>query len=118
MMSIKDKLYHYKGKVGRVIDGDTFYMAEIDLGFDITLKNKKVRLLGINTMELKDFDSKKRKLAYEAKDYMIKRLEGKDVVIKSVGFDDFGRILALVWLEEELINDTLLKNGLAVVFEK
>jgi micrococcal nuclease len=119
-MSIKNKLYHYKAKVKRVVDGDTVVFSEIDLGFEIALKNRKARLLGVDTAELRSSNEDEKVKAFEAKDYMIDRLEGKDVVIKIREYeyvDNFGRILADVYLEEELINETLLAEGLAVVFE-
>ncbi len=117
-MSIKDKLYHYKATVSRVIDGDTFIVDRIDLGFNISLVNQKVRILGINTMELRDKDEANRALAFEARDFMKDTLEGKEIVIKSEGFDSFGRILAKVWLDDVDMGNELLGAGLAVSFKK
>jgi micrococcal nuclease len=120
---VLDKLYHYKAKVGRVIDGDTFTLTVIDLGFGMKLTKHgndeiKVRMLGINTRELKSKNKYEKKLAFEAKDYMTDRLkEGTEVIIHSTGFDVFGRVLAVVYIGEENLNDTLLSNGLAVVYE-
>ena len=42
-------MYRYNAKVTRVVDGDTVD-AEIDLGFDITIK-KRIRLAEINAPE-------------------------------------------------------------------
>lgn len=118
-----DNLYHYKGIVERVKDGDTFVLSEIDLGFGVTLKSTKdkewtVRMLGINTMEKRDKDAEKKKLAYEATDFMTATLpKGTEVIIKSHKVDDFGRILADVWtLDGTYLNKLLLDKGLAVEF--
>jgi micrococcal nuclease len=123
MENILDKLYHYKAKVGRVIDGDTFTLEEIDLGFGFIKRSTKeeeikVRMLGINTRELKSTNKTDKKLAFQAKDYMTGRLKkGTEVIIQSTGFDVFGRVLAVVYLGDECLNETLLGNGMAVVYE-
>jgi micrococcal nuclease len=117
--NVVDYLYHYKATVSRVLDGDTIEFGEIDLGFDIVLKRRKARLLGVNTKELKSKDEVEKKLAFEAKDYMTERLLGQSVIIKIREYDyadNFGRILADVYLENELINDTLIAEGFAVEF--
>lgn len=119
---MKDKLYYYKARVGRIIDGDTFTLEEIDLGFGLKMKRHgldeiKVRLYTADTFELRDKDPSKKQLAYEARDYMIGRLEGQEVFIRSVEFDNFGRILAHVWIGDEMINETLIKEGLAVIYK-
>lgn len=115
---MEDLLYWYKAHVLRVIDGDTIVFSEIDLGFEIVLKNKHGRLLGIDTPELKASDPEVKALAYEAKDYVAVRLTDQDVIIKSVEVDNFGRILVKVYLAEEYVNDTLIAEGYAVVFDK
>ena len=48
----ENKLYVYKMKLDRVVDGDTLY-AFIDVGFKMTMK-ANVRLLGIDTPEKQD----------------------------------------------------------------
>jgi micrococcal nuclease len=44
-------VYEYRATITRVIDGDT-YEVEIDLGFFVTLKRQRVRLLGVDTPEV------------------------------------------------------------------
>jgi micrococcal nuclease len=121
-VAVKDYLYHYKAIISRVIDGDTIVFKEIDMGLDVWIKNKHARLLGINTPELHDKDAEVRFKANEAKDYLANRLtEDTAVIIKVREYnplDSFGRILADVYLEDELLNDTMLELGFAVVFDK
>lgn len=122
-MNIKDRLYHYKARVGRVVDGDTFTLDYIDLGFGYFKypskgEEIKVRMLDIDTRELRSKDASDKRLAYEAKDYMTDRITGKEVIIYSINEDVFGRILAIVYLGNECLNDTLLENGMAEVYEK
>ena len=46
------KKYIYNCIVNRVYDGDTVFL-DIDLGFDIWLKDKSIRILGIDTPEIR-----------------------------------------------------------------
>jgi len=45
-------MYHYKAHVIKVYDGDTI-TVDIDLGFGIWMKKQTIRLLGINTPEIR-----------------------------------------------------------------
>ena len=121
-LKLQDYLYHYKAILSRVIDGDTIVFKEIDMGLDVVVKRKRARLLGINTPELHAKDAGVRAKANEAKVYLENRLqEDTNVIIKIRDydpFDSFGRILADIYLEEELLNKTMLTLGFAVEFEK
>jgi micrococcal nuclease len=44
--------YVYKAEVTAVHDGDTI-TADVDLGFDVWMRNQSIRLFGINAPELK-----------------------------------------------------------------
>ena len=118
-MSIKDNLYYYKAKISRVVDGDTVKFEYIDLGFNLKYMNQTGRLIGIDTYELKDKVPEKKALAYKGKEYMVKRVEGKEVIIKSREFkimDNFARLLVEIYDGDELINDTLVRLGLAEIY--
>ena len=41
-------MYEYKCRVIKVVDGDTIDV-DIDLGFNITLSNQRIRLQGVDT---------------------------------------------------------------------
>ena len=45
----------------RVIDGDTIE-ADVDLGFDVTLKKQKIRLWGIDCPPIRTLDSEVKSL--------------------------------------------------------
>ena len=45
-------MYEYRAFVRKVYDGDTI-TVDIDLGFEVMLKNQKLRLYGINTPEVR-----------------------------------------------------------------
>lgn len=80
-----------------VIDGDTF----------VTNNGQRVRLLSVDAAEMGRCMSK------EAKVYLEKTIEGKQVVLDDVRADKYGRLLALVYLKDDLVNEEMLVNGLA-----
>ena len=113
---MKDNLYWYKATIERVIDGDTFIVDEIDLGFHTSLKNQRIRLLDVDAPELRDKDEELKRLAFEAKDFVASLVEGKEIIIRSTGFDSFGRILAHVWIDGESLSNILLEKKLAIPY--
>lgn len=109
-----DKKYVYQAEIVRVIDGDTVD-AVVDLGFDIKY-NVRLRLRGIDTMEIRDHDPEKRAHGLKARQRMIELVEGKIVVIESHKTDKYGRYLADIYLNETNINQQLITEGLAVPY--
>lgn len=93
-------------KVVRVIDGDTI---EIEGGV-------KVRLIGIDTPELRQ-SGDSGCFGQEAKNYLSNLILGQRIGLeKDVSeVDRYGRLLRYVYLEDELINDALVRNGYARV---
>lgn len=97
--------------VTKVIDGDTFYCVD----------NKnieyKIRLIGIDTPELRNYGKKKKGYyAIEAKEYLSGLIENKIVNLEFdvKKYDQYDRLLAYVYLEDGLfINAELVKNGFA-----
>lgn len=115
-------LYHYKAEVLSVYDGDTITVM-IDQGMK-HFARVKVRMIGINTPEIrtKDLDEKAR--GYAAKEYLKSRIEGKTIVINTVKKGKFGRWLGVIWLygegmEElgESLNDEMIRMGHAVAYD-
>ncbi len=91
--------YTVKGNVARVIDGDTFVMTD----------SQHVRMLGIDTPELKDKDSFYVFYANKAKELTDSLINKKRVKLTFDGStrDMFGRILAYVWLTDKAGRDSL-----------
>lgn len=98
-------------KVVRVVDGDTIVV-------DFNDKDEKVRLIGIDTPESVHPDANKNtEEGITASDFTKNLLSDKSV---SLEFDvserdRYGRLLAYVYLEGEMVNKTLLKEGYAQV---
>tara|TARA_R100001163_G_C5016954_1_gene160956 strand:+ start:356 stop:811 length:456 start_codon:yes stop_codon:yes gene_type:complete len=91
-------LYQYKAKVRRVIDGDSI-VCDIDLGFGIILKERNVRLFGIDTCEIRSKNLAEKQFGKLAKEFVRRQLpRGFDVILSTHldKNDKFGRILAEV----------------------
>lgn len=94
--------------VTRVVDGDTL---------EVTMDGKKedVRLLLIDTPETVHPQKPVEPFGPEASEFVKERLEGEEVRVE-VGVeerDNYGRLLAYVFIGEETIQEKLLENGLA-----
>lgn len=90
----KDNFRNYY-TVTKVIDGDTF---EVD-------KGANVRLFGIDAPELGRCGSQ------EAKDVLEKLILNKKVRVSSLAKDPYNRKVALVYLDNKLVNNLMIESG-------
>ena len=90
-------MYRYKVKVIRVVDGDTVDV-DIDLGFGMTYKKQRVRMLGIDTPESRTRDLEEKFYGKASKANLIKILDGQDVELVSHDKGKFGRILGELFI--------------------
>ncbi|PTX63187.1 micrococcal nuclease [Melghirimyces profundicolus] len=99
-----------EAKVIRVIDGDT-------LSVRMEGRIEKVRLIGVNTPETNHPKIGAEVYGKEASRFTTKHLAGKDVRLETdvEERDQYGRLLAYVWLGDELFNAMLLEEGMAQV---
>ncbi len=81
----------------RVVDGDTF----------MNDKNVRMRLASVEAPELMFCGG------IDAKERLRTLIEGKKIKIEVTGEDTFNRSVVLVWQNGELVNETLLREGLA-----
>lgn len=97
-------------KVTRTIDGDTI---EVELNG----QTEKVRLIGVDTPELKDERPRVRCFALAAKFYTEDHLEGFTVQLEAdpsqADKDKYGRLLRYVWWRNDLYNRYVIKKGFA-----
>ena len=95
-------------KVERIVDGDTL---------EVTMKGKKekVRLIGVDTPETKKPNTPVMFYGKEASAYTKKRLEKETVELEFDvdKKDQYDRLLAYVWIGDELFNRTLVQEGYA-----
>lgn len=105
-------MYEYKATLNRIIDGDTIDV-NIDLGFGIQIK-QRVRLHGINTPETRTLDLDEKKRGNAAKD-RLKQLLPKDFKIETIlnKRGKYGRVLGILWVNDENINDKMVTEGYA-----
>jgi len=110
------QVHYYKCKVVRVIDGDTVDV-DIDLGFSVDLKKKRLRLAGIDTPESRTRNKAEKVMGLAAKE-RVKELCGDEVYIQSLDAGDkYGRILAIpITKEGTNICATLINEGHAVEY--
>ena len=117
--------YIYRGKLDRVVDGDTID-ALIDVGFDIWLK-KRVRFQGIDAWESRTRNLEEKAKGLEAKARLIELLDKVSnkpgfFRIKSHGLGKYGRLLGEIFIMDNddnqiSINEKLIEEGHAYVYE-
>ena len=121
--------YIYRGKLERVVDGDTID-ALIDVGFDIWIK-KRIRYKGIDTWEsrTRDLEEKKKGLVAKARTkQLLEEVSNKRGYfrLKSHGVGKYGRVLGElsydeakpgsdVWLTIDLRYQYIVENALRKV---
>jgi micrococcal nuclease len=117
-------MYEYRCKVIKVIDGDTVDV-DIDLGFDIVLKDERVRIMGIDTPESRTRDKVEKKFGLASKARLKELIGGKSgpilkTQINKKGEDmrgKFGRILGdFVTDNGRMVTDILVEEGHAVAY--
>ena len=117
--------YIYRGKLERVVDGDTID-ALIDVGFDIWIK-KRIRYSGIDTWEsrTRNLEEKAKGLETKARNKeLLMEVSSKAGYfrLKSFGVGKYGRVLGEIYIEDKEgkqynINETLISEGHAYVYE-
>jgi endonuclease YncB( thermonuclease family) len=98
--------------VERIVDGDTIRIDPAVDGID------EVRLIGIDTPETKDPDCDVQPYGPEASIFTREQLQGEEVDLE---FDEdredrYERLLAYVYLDDDMFHETLLEEGYAQVY--
>ena len=117
--------YIYRGKLERVVDGDTID-ALIDIGFDIWVK-KRIRYSGIDTWESRTRDLEEKAKGLEAKarnKELLMEVSSKPGYfrLKSFGVGKYGRVLGEIYIQDSnkntiCINNQLINEGHAYIYE-
>ena len=84
-------------RVEEVLDGDSFIIP----------LDQTIRLANIDAPSLEFCFGR------EAKEALEEMILGKNVRIEKVGKDNYNRLLALVYLDDQFVNEILLTNGWA-----
>ncbi|MCR6591200.1 thermonuclease (Snase-like) [Campylobacter insulaenigrae] len=95
---------YVQAKVVEVIDGDTIRVV-------VNNKEQKVRLFGIDAPE------KNQAYGQISKKFLNAIVLNKEVTLSIKDEDKYGRILAIVYLNDKDINQIMVKNGYAWAYE-
>lgn len=92
----------FSADVAKVIDGDTL---------EVRYQGRKlrVRLFGIDAPEWQQ------EFSHKAKEFTRQRVEGQRVELQSKDWDKYGRLVAMVHVGGDSLNEELLREGLAWV---
>jgi len=104
--------YTYDCIIKRVVDGDTADI-DIDLGFDVWLRDQRVRFMGIDTPESRTRDKVEKIFGTYAKNYVKKYLptgSKQTLITYKDGTGKFGRILADFEIEEHGVKFNLVEK--------
>ena len=110
--------YKYNAELARVVDGDTI-VAYIDLGFN-TWVYKTIRLEGIDAWEsrTKDLEEKKKGIAAKERLSELFKESNNKFILKSNGIGKFGRVLGQVYINKSNVNQLLINEGHAKIYDK
>lgn len=97
-------------EVTKVVDGDTLHVI-------ISGKKETIRLLLVDTPETVHPTKQVQPFGPEASNYMKEKLNGEEIQVElGIGErDKYGRLLAYVYHDNQMINKLLLERGLARV---
>lgn len=117
--SVIDPLHIYSISIKDIYDGDTI-TCDIDLGFDLILKDQKIRLYGINAPEVKGVE---RQDGLLSKTKLIKMLgdDTKEIKLYTIHTknsnnpkkEKFGRWLGIIMCDNVNINKKIVELGYA-----
>ena len=112
-------MYKYNAKLDRVVDGDTVDI-DIDLGFDVWVRNQRIRLYKVDTPEKRTRNKTEKKAGLLATEKVTNLIPvGSTIVIKTHkdGKGKYGRILGELINEDGVnVNEYLIKNRYAVAY--
>lgn len=106
--------YQYRGIVTSVYDGDTLNV-DIDLGFNVWLKNQTIRLSGIDTPEIK---GKTKNEGIKSRDRLRELVLNKEILLETIKDkkEKYGRWLGELTFDGKNINNLLLEENLATYY--
>ena len=111
-------MYEYKVSITKVVDGDTVDV-DIDLGFGMTYKKQRVRLMGIDTPESRTRDLVEKLFGKASKKHLKEILSNAEMLtLVSHDKGKFGRILGELFHSdnEVSINQQMIHDHHAVAY--
>ena len=105
------------GQVIKVYDGDSITIAGYLPMYNSPLFRFAVRLNGIDTAEIKGKSADEIEAAKQARDALSNLILHKEIILKNVGTEKYGRVLADVYLDDLCVNDWLVNECYAVKYD-
>lgn len=107
------------GQVIKVYDGDTITVASKLPYNKSPLYRFSVRLNGIDTPEIKgkNVNHEEKEVAKNARDFLAKLILHKNVELKNIKTEKYGRVLADVYFKDICINELMIKEKYAVKYD-
>ena len=105
------------GFVVKVYDGDTITILSKLPYAESSLYKFSVRLNGIDCPEIKGETAKEKQCAQLARDELSKLILNKQVILKDLKTEKYGRILAEVYLDDLHLNQYMIDKKLAVKYD-
>jgi micrococcal nuclease len=105
------------GQVIKVYDGDSITIAGYLPMYNSPLFRFSVRLNGIDTPEIKGKTEEEISEAKKTRDALSNLILHKEITLKNVGTEKYGRILADVYLDNLHVNEWLIKEHYAVKYD-
>jgi micrococcal nuclease len=106
-----------EGYVVKVYDGDTITIASKLPYNNSPVYRFHVRLNGIDSPEIKGKTEEEKAAAHKAQKALENLILHKDVTLKNLKTEKYGRILADVYIRKIKVNQWMLNNHYAVVYD-
>ena len=106
-----------QGYVIKVYDGDTITIASKLPYLESPMYRFSVRLNGIDCPEIKGKDDNEKQCAVIAKNEVIDLVLNKEIHLKNIQTEKYGRILADVYINNLHVNQHLIEKRLAVKYD-
>lgn len=106
-----------RGKVIKVYDGDTITIASKLPYKSSQMYRFSVRLRGIDSPEIKSKSLAEKDLAMNSKIALSNLILEKNVDLKNISTEKYGRILADVYIDNVNVNTWMLENKLALPYD-
>ena len=113
-----NKMYEYRAKVIKVIDGDTIDV-DIDLGFGVILAKQRIRLYGIDTPESRTSDKVEKFYGKISSAFMKDHCPRGSYITLRTYLDSkgkYGRILGEIIVDDINLNKLMVEKSLAVEY--
>ena len=113
-----NKMYEYKAKIRRIVDGDTVDV-DIDLGFDMILSKQRIRLYGIDAPESRTRDKEEKFYGKLANQFLKDQCKKGSSITLRTYLDKkgkYGRILGEIIVDDVNINQLMVEQHMAVEY--